>query len=254
MRRALAAFSLALGVSGAGCVDWLEVDDGEPQYVVPVGEPLVMPSEPALVGAPGPLVPRTPGLRVPLAGYWTRARLDGLDLLFPFTWGSLSTAAPVALPGGAPGDDRSLVVLRLEASTAHGDDPVEIGAQGVIGFRAVVPLRLPVGTDASVIRDGFELPDSALADAVMALRTSSQDLWLVTPTRLRFDVVSRVLVAGSVEGEARRGAKGQRTRHFTASFLALRAPDDEDAAPVEPVLPDIGGPGGATGAANPGRP
>lgn len=240
-----AAFVVAAGGLVA-CVDWLEVDDGEAQYVVPVGEPLVMPSEPALSGAPGPLVPRTPGLRVPLAGYWTRARLDALDLLFPFTWASLSTAAPVTLPGRAPNDaaQGALVVLRLEASTAHGDDPSEVGAQGVIGFRAVVPLRLPVGTDASVIRDGFELPDTALADATLAVRTSSQDLWLIVPTRLRFEVVSRVLVAGSIEGDARRGAKGQRARHFSASFLALRAPDDEDAAPVEPVVPDIGGPGG----------
>lgn len=247
------AMMTAVALAGGGCIDWLEVDDGEPEYTLPVGEPLVLPSEPALLDAPGPLVPRTPGLRVPLAGYWTRVRLDAHDLLFPFSWVSLTSASrgstaecQVVGATGAPSRQcNSAVLLRLEGSTAQGEDPSEIGAQGVIGFRAVIPITLPPGTDASVIRDGFELPEKALASATMALRTSSQDLWLITPTRLRFERVAHGIITGSLEGEARRGAKGQRVRKFAAAFIALRAPDDDaDAQPQDGfVPPDMGGPG-----------
>lgn len=224
-----------------GCVEWLEVDEGEEDaYVVPVGEPLVLPSEPPLVDAPGPLVPRTPGLRVPLAGYWSRVRLDGLDALFPYTWASLSAAE------GGP-QEEAFAMLRVEGSTAQGDDPSEIGAQGVSGWRALIPIALPAETDASVIRDGFELGEKALAGATIGLTTASQDLWLVTATRLTFEKVTRTLIMGSLEGEARRGAQGQRMRRFAAAFIALRAPDDEHApaaGPSEITPPDAGGPGG----------
>ncbi len=216
-----------------GCIEWLEVDDGpEAEYQLPVGEPLVLPSEPALLDAPGPLVPRTPGLRVPLAGYWTRVRLDALDLLLPMSWVSLTSAT------GPAGEQ---VLFRLEAATGQGDD---FGASSVVGFRAVIPIDLPAGTDLSVVRDGFELPDRALANATMALRTSSQDVWLITPTRLRFVRVAPGIITGSLEGEARRGAKGQRVRKFAAAFLALRAPDGVAEVPGEFVVPsDAGGPG-----------
>ena len=234
--------ALAVGASG-GCIDWLEVDEGEePVYTLPVGEPRVLPSEPALIDAPGPLVPRTPGLRVPLAGYWTRVRLDALDLLFPFTWASLLSAKQAV--GGE--DAQVEALFRIEGSTSHGDDPSEVGAQGVTGVRAVIPITLPAGTDASVIRDGFELTAKALEAATVAVRTSAQDLWLVTPTRLRFDRVDGSLLMGSLEGEARRGAKGQHARRFEAAFIALRAPDDEadEGRPETFVPPDSGGPAG----------
>jgi|GEM_PF-1346492 len=246
-------FVVAAAVMSGGCIDWLEVDDGEPEYTLPVGEPLVLPTEPALLDAPGPLVPRTPGLRVPLAGYWTRVRLDAHDLLFPFSWVSLTSAnrgstaecQTVGATGAPSRQCTAAVLLRLEGSTAQGEDPSEIGAQGVTGFRAVIPITLPPGTDVSVIRDGFELSEKALASATMALRTSSQDLWLITPTRLRFERVAHGIITGSLEGEARRGAKGQRVRKFAAAFIALRAPDeDTDVLPQDGfVPPDMGGPG-----------
>jgi len=244
---------VAVALGSGGCIDWLEVDDGEPEYQLPVGEPLVLPNEPPLLDAPGPLVPRSPGLRVPLAGYWTRVRLDALDLLFPFSWVSLTSAKRGSGPecetlGLATAPARqcnSAVLLRLEGSTSQGDDPSEIGAQGVTGFRAVIPITLPPGTDVSVIRDGFELPEKALASATMALRTSAQDLWLITPTRLRFDRVAHGIITGSLEGEARRGAKGQRVRRFAAAFIALRAPDEDPdfVAPDTFAPPGLGGPG-----------
>ncbi len=218
----------------SGCIDWLEVDEGpEAEYQLPVGEPLVLPSEPALLDAPGPLVPRTPGLRVPLAGYWTRVRLDALDLLLPMSWVSLTSAK---------GRDGEQALFRLEAAMGQGDD-LTFGVQSVVGFRAVIPIDLPAGTDLSVVRDGFELPDRALTNATMALRTSAQDVWLITPTRLRFVRVSPGIITGSLEGEARRGAKGQRVRKFAAAFLALRAPDGVEVEPGEFELPPgAGGP------------
>lgn len=224
------------------CTEWLEVDDEDDDYTLPVGRPWVYPSEPALLEAPGPIVPQTPGLRVPLAGYWTRARLDAHDLLFPYTWGSLLTAAD----GPSSVTSRpSVVVLRLEA-LSHGEESSSTTGPP-LGLRAVIPLKLPAGVDASTIRDGLELPDKALVGATIGLRTSAQDLWIITPTRLRFERVDRRVIVGSIEGEARRGAKGQRARRFTTTFIAMRAPDGNDlgaglAAPDGFVPPDSGGP------------
>ncbi|MDP6947143.1 MAG: hypothetical protein QF464_23540, partial [Myxococcota bacterium] len=110
----------ALAVGGAsGCIEWLEVD-------VPVQRPgpaeearapatpthlpgvAVLPNTPPRPSANGPVVPQTPGLRVP-DGYWTRARLDQADLLLSHTW---AVFQPVGYsPDGKPRG----MVLRLQA-------------------------------------------------------------------------------------------------------------------------------------------
>lgn len=217
-RSRLAVMVAALSVA-TGCPEWLEIgDDSEPEDQAPLSVPAVQPTEPARYEAPGPLVPRTPGLRVPLAGYWTRVRLDTLDVVFPFSWASLSVASDGSR-------EEAFALLRLEGSSAQGDVPSEIGAQGVTGLHAVIPIELPIGTDLGAIREGFELPREALAQAMVALRTSSQDIWLVTATHMRFDEVTPRLISGAIEGEARRGTQGQHVRRFSAAFFALRAPD-----------------------------
>jgi len=77
--------ALALGA----CAEWLEVDDDAEALAANAaretlrGERPVYPSRWAEPGGDGPLVPSTPGLRVPLAGYWTRVRLDTMDIVLP---------------------------------------------------------------------------------------------------------------------------------------------------------------------------
>lgn len=199
---------LAWAVSlGGGCPEWLEVDDGEEEAEeVPDEAPFVLPAAPAIAAGEGPFVPQTPGLRVPLAGYWARARLDSLDMLFPYAWISVQ-----------PAEQR--LVLRLEAVLGQTDSGYGLGPS----LRAVIPMALPHGTDESVIKDGFAVTGEVLTAAVVGLRTSSSDLWQVQLTRLELSQVTPRLIIGTLEGEARRGARGQRGRRFQAGFVALRA-------------------------------
>jgi hypothetical protein len=208
-------------VARAACTSWLDADDdsggqsgpadpGEGVLTpLPTGVPVILPSAPPEVGGDGPYVPATPGLRVPNAGYWTRARLDANDVLLPYTWVSLQPA-------------EGQIVVRLEA--------VVTSAAREPSLEAVIPIALPGGGDVATLV-GLELGPSALARAVIGLRTSESDLWLVAPTRLRFDTVRADLVTGTLEGDARRGLRGQRVRHFEAAFVALRAPSSGSVPP-----------------------
>lgn len=195
-----------LAASLSGCPEWLEVDDGEEAVEVPAATPLTLPSALATASGEGPYVPRTPGLRVPLAGYWTRARLDALDLLFPFTWVAIDQ-----------GDGR--LVVRLDASHGQTESGYGLGTS----LRAILPIALPPGTDASALRDGFSLGADGLAGSVVAVRTSNQDLWQIEVTRLELTTVTPRLMVGTIEGTARRGAQGQRGRRVLVGFIALRA-------------------------------
>lgn len=206
-RAVAAGLVLTMATLGA-CTSWLDADDDSEDpseglaSPAPIGAPVVLPSAPAEVGGDGPYVPATPGLRVPSAGYWTRARLDANDLILPYTWVSLQPA-------------EGQIVVRLEAVlTSAAREP---------SLEAVIPIALPGGGDVATLV-GLELGPSALERAVIGLRTSESDLWLVTPTRLRFETVRAELVTGTFEGDARRGLRGQRVRHFEAAFVALRAP------------------------------
>lgn len=212
-RRLVVAALLGLLVAAtAGCPEWLEVDDGdavsaedEAGFRVAEGSPSRLPDAPAEASGPGPIVPRTPGLRVPDAGYWARVRLDVADVVLSFTWVAIM-----------PGEGQ--VTLRLEAvrSTNEDDSPT------VPSLSAVIPIALPPGTDASQL-SGLTLGEDALANATVSLRTSWRDTWLVDLTRLRIEEVDDRVVKGTLEGMARRGAKARRERRFEAGFLALRA-------------------------------
>lgn len=207
-----AAVAVALAFGVGACPEWLEIDDEDDELVDELARvqsrvgPVLMPSAPAEAGGHGPIVPATPGLRVPAAGYWTRARLDVADLLLPYTWASF-----------LHGDDH--VTLRIEASRREDDD----GAQ-LPRLHAVIPIALPRGTDARQLA-GLTLGPDALSGAVASLQTTRRDRWQVDLTHLSLERVEDGLVRGTLEGVARRGARGQRERSFQAGFLALRAPE-----------------------------
>ncbi len=212
--RPLAAALVAAAIVSSGCPSWLEVDDPDASSggdAVAEGtapaNPVVLPGAPADPGGEGPLVPNTPGLRVPAAGYWARARLDMADLVLPYTWA-----------GFIPAADR--VTFRLAAAVRGADDD----GPATPRLQAVVPIALPAGTDRSQL-EGLTLGADALSAGVVSLQTTDRDRWLITLTRLSFEQVDERLVKGSMEGIARRGAKGQRTRSFEMGFLALRAPE-----------------------------
>jgi len=218
--RWLVVLALLMGA----CTDWLEVDDGEDdsELVLPAGRPLVMPSAPPESGSRGPIVPATPGLRVPLAGYWLRARLDVADVLLPYTWASLSR-----------GDERAY--LRIEAATSATDEP---GPGATQELRAVIPIALPGGAELDSL-DGLTLKAQALAAATVSMRSSPSDTWSIELERLTLTEVQSNLIVGTLEGQARRGTRGQRTRRFEAGFIALRAPEPSAPTPAtdDEVIP-----------------
>lgn len=206
LRRGALGCVVLLSVLGAGCTGWLEVDDEEEVVEVPMGTPITLPTALATGSGEGPFVPKTPGLRVPLAGYWARARLDALDVLFTYTWVSVDA-----------GEGR--LILRLEATHGQADAGYELGPS----LKSIVPISLPPGTDATVLRDGFVLQGDGLTGSVVGLRTSLQDLWQIELTRLELVTVKPNLMVGALEGVARRGAQGQRGRRVLVSFVALRS-------------------------------
>lgn len=216
MHRAAPLALLVAAVLASGCPEWLEVDDKPTDEELAIDDlaliwnhlgPFELPSAPADVGGNGPIVPSTPGLRVPAAGYWTRARLDVADMLLPYTWVSF-----------LHGEEHS--TLRLEA-VRRGED--EAGPQ-LPWLHIIIPIALPRGTDQSQL-DQLDLGVEALAAATASIQTTHSDTWLLTLTHLRLDHVDDKGVTGTLEGVARRGSRGQRERTFAAGFVALRAPD-----------------------------
>ncbi len=194
-----------------GCPEWFEVSDpseaqdDELTLEIPSSGPAVFPSAPAVVGGRGPLIPGTPALRVPDAGYWTRCRLHVADIVLPYSW--------VSFVQGARG-----VTLRLAAMRRG-----EVDGPTVPNLRAVVPIALPRGTDATSLA-GLTLGEDALSNATVSLRTTWQDSYIVKLSRLTIEVVDASVVAGTFEGTAVRGKKGRVARRFEAGFVALRGP------------------------------
>jgi hypothetical protein len=196
------------GLLGAGCVEWLEVDGDDDEQAAALerealrAEAPKPPQRGAEAAGEGPLVPLTPGLRVPVGvGYWARVRLEALDVAFDTALITLNRL-----------EDR--LVLRLFA--APDDDP------DAPSLHLVTELPL---APASAIEDlaGLDLfPRPGATTAVF--RTSSRDLWVVTPSRLTFDSLGDEVIVGSLEGIATRGLDGQRSRRIEVGFVALRAP------------------------------
>ena len=114
--------ALALGA----CVEWFEVDDASPATALEASAPeqplygaeASLPGVAPRVGAAGPLVPQSPGLRVP-DGYWSRVRLDEADLLLPHTWASLERAGYSA--GGEPRGTLLRIQSHQDAELSKGE-------------------------------------------------------------------------------------------------------------------------------------
>ncbi len=203
---------LAAAPGLGSCTEWLEVDEEEADTLEPRGHlanvprrPFRLPTEAARLDGLGPLVPRTPGLRVP-EGYWTRARLDVADLWMPYSW-----MATDPVPGA--------LVVRLLAvgEAAEEDEPLPAPT-----LRAVLRVSVPDGTTLQAL-EGLELGAEALEGSTLSLVTRGEHRWLVTPEHLRLEAVRSGVVEGTVSGTARRGAKARRARAFRAGFVALRA-------------------------------
>lgn len=208
-------------VLGAGCVEWLEMDlpeeGGAPASSTHAPTARVrttrvgLPKSGARVDAKGPIVPRTPGLRVP-EGYFTRVRIDEADRLLPYTWVTVEETL-VFEPAGP----RTALTMRLVASNASTDGAASRALRGV------VRIAVPGGTTVEALA-GLSLGAEALVGSTLSVPMGRETSWLVTPTRLELDEVRDGLLKGSIEGEARRGSRSTRMRRFRAGFVALRAP------------------------------
>ena len=215
MRTALCA-ALTGVMSLAGCADWLDVSS-PPDEAVLLDDPISLdlaglPNQPASVNAKGPILPGSPGLRVP-RGYMTHARLDSADFLLAHTWMALDSTSSAGVQAA------SRTTLRLVATgSVSGAIPSPVPS-----VRGVFPLAVPKGTSAEDLV-GFTARGPSLANARVGIRTGGDHHWMVTPTRLSIDQVTPRAIKGSFEGTARRGAKSERTRRFHAGFVALRAP------------------------------
>lgn len=215
MRGGRYAALAALALSISCCVGWLEVDEPGPD--VPVGDepqrpPAELPTEGASASAAGPIVPGTPGLRVP-TGYFARVRLDTADLYLPFAWVVVHEGTKAADPVEQP------ITVRLLASA--GADKAG-GPQEPL-LRGVLPLAVPAGTRLDALQ-GLDLGADALADATVSVTTEGDHHWIVEPTRLRLEHIDARFIKGSLEGLARRGTQAPNARPVRIGFVALRGP------------------------------
>ena len=210
------AFIVLLISAQAGCLEWLEVDEpveeADLEEVVPslpsFGVDASFPGTPARATADGPVVPMTPGLRVP-DGYWTRIRIDQADLLLPFTW------AAVQLAGYSADGDLRGMLLRLQGHRL-GNTPKEAPQ-----LRAVIRIATPPDTAPEDLV-GLTFGQDALAESTASVRISKGTLWNVVLQRLAITSIEDNLVTGTLEGEARAGKRARRSRTFRAAFVALR--------------------------------
>jgi hypothetical protein len=206
---------LALALMSAGCVEWLEVDEPGPEMperVEAPRPPAEMPTESASVSAAGPIVPGTPGLRVP-AGYFARVRLDTADLYLPFAWVVVHEGTKAADPVEQP-----ITVRILAASGADKQGEPEEPL-----LRGVLPLAVPAGTRLDAL-EGLDLGADALRDATVSVTTEGSHHWIVAPTRLRLEHIDERFIKGSLEGMARRGTQAPNARPVRIGFVALRGP------------------------------
>ena len=166
---------------------------------------LYLPQRTPRLDAPGPIVPGTPGLRVP-AGYITRVRLDIRDLFLPYTVASFLRGA---------GD----ATLRIEAVAGMTEDRRILPV-----FRVLIPITLPSGSDIAALTE-LTLGPAALSRAMATIRLENGRQYLVEVKRLSFDALEEGAVKGSLEGRARRGMKSKSYKQIKVGFVALRAPD-----------------------------
>ena len=213
--RALGWLGAAVAVSGSGCVEWLELDEPGPgmepsavREVMRVEAPPMPVAHPE-PGGDGPIAPGTPGYRVPDAGYWTRVRLETLDLLLPYTQIVVHRLGDVAW-------------LRLEAQ----DGEVFTGP----ALRGVLRVAVPASSATEDLA-GLTLRGPSLAGSTLSLRTAGGDHWLVELEALTLETVLGDLVVGVLEGQARRGVGGQRVRKLEVGFVATRVAEPGTKAP-----------------------
>lgn len=213
-RTVLVMVAVCLGVGLSACPEWLDVDDGELEEAEPTaeierGEPVFLPEIYPRVTSKGPLIPGSPGLRVP-KGYFARARLDVADVMMPWAYASF-----------ARGDGQ--LVMRLYAVSG----PYVIGGpyDGTAPLpvlRGVIHLFLPDAANLTQLV-GVDLSADALKRSTVALRMSAKYRYLVSLERLTIEAIGETAISGSFEGTARRGAKAKTSMPLKVSFVAFKA-------------------------------
>ena len=168
--------------------------------------PRLYPTAKAMVESSGPLVPGTPGLRVP-PGYFARARIHAVDHRLPYCLSSFLV-----------GQDEAFLRLDALGETVDGQRTV---------FHAFVPLASVGGAEIGTLAD-LTLEKAALTGATATIRlptSNGQHTYLVEIERLSFETVEESLLTGSLEGQARRGSRSTTSLPFELGFVAYRGPN-----------------------------
>ena len=210
---------LLLTLASAGCIEWLEMPE-EPGSVKSAPGELGLVEGAATrtvfraprVGAPGHLVPRSPGLRVP-EGFWTRVRMDAADAWLRYSWADLRSDK------GLPQKSVSRMTLRLIATNGTSDKTQIMSPS----LRIVAPLVVPAGTRPEALI-GLTLQADALSEGIVGFDLGGEHPWRVKLNKLSLLTVSPTTISGTVEGTAMRGSKDRSSRPFQAAFHALRVP------------------------------
>ena len=221
-RRCRAAFALwFFTLLITGCVEWLEMPEETNPSVSTTDMPASTPGQErtvyraARVDAPGPLVPRTPGLRVP-EGFWTRVRMDTADAWLPFSWVDLRAATDRGQKA-----DSSMTFRLLAAGGPSEDTRVPPPS-----LRVVAPLTVPAGTEVSALV-GLTLQTDALSDGIVGFDLGGDHPWRVTLEQITLKSITATTISGTLEGTAVRGSRARASRPFQAAFHAYRVPPDE---------------------------
>lgn len=210
----------------AGCVEWLEVDSGTERSdtVEAVSLPDSLSGAPSLKPTwndPGPLLPRTAGLRVP-AGHWLRARVSGRDVVIPFTWLAVEPG-----PTSLDLEGSSSLIIRLQA---HGGESSVLSVPWV---RAVLQVLVPAGSTPSDIM-GLALGAEALSGSVLSLKLQSNNTVRVKVTTVTLHRHGEHAIRGTIEGHVAT-RKGDDLSPVKLAFIAH---DGNAAVPSRPRVPE----------------
>ena len=215
--RRMWALALLCVCAQGGCLEWLEVDEpltaSEPEEVAPVlpsfGADASFPESPARATADGPIVPLTPGLRVP-DGYWARVRIDQADLLLPYSWAAVQPA------GYSRDGELRGMLIRLQAHRTG------VISKDAAQLRAVIRIATPPKTSPEDLV-GLSFGADALTESTVSVRISKGTLWNVALKSLSIASMDDNVITGTLEGAARAGKRAKRSRSFRVAFVALRA-------------------------------
>jgi hypothetical protein len=191
---------------GSACIEVPSsghVSEQDERYTQALARPYTPQKRPRLEGR-GPVVPGTPGLRVP-SGFFARVRIQVMDFYQPLAMASFLRT-------------HGEVYLRLVTEGGGENDSFRPM------FRAIIPITLPKGSGLQALTN-LTLGKAALDRATATFQLTPRGKYLVKVERLHIETIEDVVITGALEGRAMRGSLSKTSVPFMAGFVALRGPD-----------------------------